>query len=150
VTIQFPADLPDHLRRYVGTSVWQDRTLADWGRARAEATPDEIVFLGDPARPSFASLLTDAEALARALIDLGIRPGDVISFQTPNWVEAAVINLAAAGAYNDAQIQGSYAVNEDEWAAGQHDYFCFVSRKTGQPLTGSVAVPRAAPATPAP
>jgi len=61
-----------------------------------------------------------------------------------------VINLAAAGAYNDAQIQGSYAVNEDEWAAGEHDYFCFVSRNSGQPLTGSLAVAPAAPATPAP
>lgn len=61
-----------------------------------------------------------------------------------------VINLAAAGAYSDAQIQGSYAVNEEEWAAGEHDYFCFISRKTGQPLTGSVAVAPVAPATPAP
>jgi len=61
-----------------------------------------------------------------------------------------VINLAAAGAYNDVQLQGSYAVNEDEWAQGEHDYFCFVNRSSGQPLTGSVAVPRSAPATPAP
>ena len=61
-----------------------------------------------------------------------------------------VIDLAAAGAYSDAQVQGSYPVTEDEWAQGEHDYFCFVSRKSGQPLTGSVAVPHAAPATPAP
>lgn len=61
-----------------------------------------------------------------------------------------VINLAAAGAYNDVQLQGGYAVNDAEWAEGQHDYFCFVSRTSGQPLTGSVAVPQAAPATPAP
>ncbi|MEO6115677.1 MAG: hypothetical protein ABIP33_04775 [Pseudolysinimonas sp.] len=61
-----------------------------------------------------------------------------------------VINLAAAGAYSDAQVQGSYPVNEDEWANGEHDYFCFVSRMSGQPLTGSVAVPPPAPATPAP
>jgi len=61
-----------------------------------------------------------------------------------------VIDLAAAGAYNDAQVQGSYPVTEEEWAQGEHDYFCFVSRKSGQPLTGSVAVPHAAPATPSP
>jgi hypothetical protein len=54
-----------------------------------------------------------------------------------------VINLAAAGTYTDAQLQGSYPVNEAEWADGEHDYFCFVSRSSGQPLTGSVAVPRA-------
>lgn len=60
-----------------------------------------------------------------------------------------VINLAAAGAYSDAQVQGSYAVTEQEWADGQHDYFCFVSRKSGQPLTGSVALPHTPP-TPSP
>lgn len=96
MTILFPAELPPHLRAYAGTGIWQDRTLADWARERAAATPDDEVFLGDPARPTFAGLLADGEALARALIDLGIRPGEVISFQTPNWVEAAVINLAAA------------------------------------------------------
>ncbi len=60
-----------------------------------------------------------------------------------------VIDLAAAGVYNDAQVQGSFPVTPDEWAKGQHDYFCFVSRSSGQPLTGSVAVPPPAPA-PAP
>ena len=43
----------------------------------------------------------------------------------------------------------SYAVTEQEWADGEHDYFCFVSRKSGQPLTGSVALPHT-PATPSP
>jgi hypothetical protein len=51
-----------------------------------------------------------------------------------------VLNLAAAGQYSDAQVQGSYPVTQAEWDAGQHDYFCFVSRSSGQPLTGSVAV----------
>jgi hypothetical protein len=52
-----------------------------------------------------------------------------------------VINFAAAGAYNDIQFAGSYAVNQQEWAAGQRDYFCFVTRSSGEPLTGSIAVP---------
>jgi hypothetical protein len=60
-----------------------------------------------------------------------------------------VIDLAAAAAYSDAQVQGSYAVDDQQWAEGDHDYFCFVSRSSGQPLTGSVALPHAAPATPA-
>ena len=115
MTIQFPVELPAHLRCYAETGAWQDRTLADWARQRAEATPDEIVYLGDPARPTFAGLLRDGEALARALVDIGIVPGDVISFQTPNWIEAAVINLAAAlggfvinpivHIYRDAEVQ---------------------------------------------
>ncbi|MEP7006433.1 MAG: AMP-binding protein, partial [Sphingomonas bacterium] len=103
MTIQFPTTLPAHLRRYAGGDYWGGRTLGDWARLRADETPDEPVFLGDPARPTYASLLADGEALARALIDLGIQPGEVISFQTPNWAEAAVINLAAA--------LGGYVIN---------------------------------------
>jgi hypothetical protein len=50
-----------------------------------------------------------------------------------------VIDLATAGAYSDIQFQASYAANAAEWASGQHDYFCFVNRSGGQPITGSVA-----------
>lgn len=50
-----------------------------------------------------------------------------------------VINLATAGAYNDIQFQASYAATAEEWMAGQHDYFCFVNRAGGDPITGSVA-----------
>ncbi len=34
--------------------------------------------------------------LAGFFVDMGLRPGEVISFQLPNWWEAGVINLAAA------------------------------------------------------
>ena len=50
-----------------------------------------------------------------------------------------VINLATAGAYSDIQFQASYATTTEEWAKGQHDYFCFVNRSGGEPITGSMA-----------
>ena len=50
-----------------------------------------------------------------------------------------VVNLAAAGAYANIQVSASYAADAAEWAEGQHDYFCFISRAGGEPLTGSVA-----------
>ena len=52
-----------------------------------------------------------------------------------------VIDFAAAGAYNDIRFAGSFAATDKEWSAGHRDYFCFVSRSSGEPLTGSVAVP---------
>lgn len=91
-----PTALPAHLRRYATTGVWENKTLGTRARDWAARHPDHIVFLDEPTAPTYASLLADGEALARALIDLGLVPGDTISFQTPNWVEAAVINLAAA------------------------------------------------------
>ena len=50
-----------------------------------------------------------------------------------------VIDLATAGAYNDIQFQASYAATTEEWTKGQRDYFCFVNRSGGAPITGSVA-----------
>jgi non-ribosomal peptide synthetase component E (peptide arylation enzyme) len=88
--------LPAHLAGFRGAGLWGGRTIADLARMRAQTEPDAVVFLNDPAKPTYASLLSDAEAMATALEDLGIVSGDVISFQTPNWFEAAVINLAAA------------------------------------------------------
>lgn len=49
-----------------------------------------------------------------------------------------VINLATAGAYSDIQFRASYAATTEEWTKGQHDYFCFVNRSGGEPITGSV------------
>ena len=50
---------------------------------------------GEGGSLSYAMLLADAEALAASLQQLGLREGDVLSFQLPNWIEAGVINLAA-------------------------------------------------------
>jgi hypothetical protein len=58
----------------------------------------------------------------------------------------SVINLGAAGAYNDIQIAGSFPADEKQWTSGARSYYCFVTRSSGQALTTSVAVPPAAPA----
>lgn len=95
--------VPRHLTRYADGDYWSNLTIGDRARDWADKTPDTVVFLGDPAQPTYASLLQDAEALARALGSFGLHPGDVISFQLPNWVEACVINLAAS--------LGGYVIN---------------------------------------
>lgn len=59
-----------------------------------------------------------------------------------------VIDYAAAGKYLDVQFEASYPATQEEWAAGHRDYFCFVSRSSGEPITGSIAVPPPAPTTP--
>lgn len=88
--------IPDHLKAYAGGDIWANLTIGDYARRWAEQEPDRVVFLNDPAEPTYAGLLAQGEALARALFDLGLKQGNVISFQVPNWVEAAVINLAAS------------------------------------------------------
>ena len=89
------ATIPAHLAQFAADGSWTNMTIGDYARRWAETDPERQVYLGDPAAPTYASLLADGEALARALHDLGLRTGDVIGFQVPNWVEASVINLAA-------------------------------------------------------
>lgn len=71
-------------------------TLAELAIAAAGDTPDAIAFIDGDRQLSFAAILDEARCLASALWNLGLRPGDVLSFQLPNWAETAVINLAAA------------------------------------------------------
>ncbi|HLU62912.1 MAG TPA: septum formation family protein [Protaetiibacter sp.] len=56
-----------------------------------------------------------------------------------------VVDLAVAGQYTDVQLSGSYPVTAEQWDAGDRSYYCFVSRSSGEPLTGTLAVPPPAP-----
>lgn len=71
-------------------------TLAELAIAAARDRPDAIAFIDGDRKLSFAAVLDEARSLASALWNLGLRPGDVLSFQLPNWAETAVINLAAS------------------------------------------------------
>src|SRR5690606_3390770 len=52
---------------------------------------------------------------------------------------AGVIDLAAAGQYTDVQINGSYPATAEQWDAGDRSYYCFVTRGSGELLTGTLA-----------
>jgi acyl-CoA synthetase len=85
-----------HQQAFAASGVWQRKTLADLARERAAATPDFVCFVDGEGEYTFAQVLAEAEALSASLHARGLRAGDVIAFQVPNWREAAVINLAAA------------------------------------------------------
>ncbi|MDF8335328.1 AMP-binding protein [Novosphingobium cyanobacteriorum] len=78
------------------TARWDRRTIADLAIERAAAAPDFVAFVDGEGQYTFADVLAEAEALAAALQARGLKAGDVIAFQVPNWREAAAINLAAA------------------------------------------------------
>jgi len=85
-----------HQRAFAGKSLWDERTIADQAYALTEADPGFVAFVEGGERMTRAMLIADAEALSAAMFARGLRPGDVVAFQVPNWREAAVINLAAA------------------------------------------------------
>lgn len=74
----------------------QPTTLARQAHRAATDRPHETAVVEGDTRTSFAEILAGAQRLARGLQELGLRPGDVVSFQLPNWTEAMCINVAAS------------------------------------------------------
>lgn len=85
-----------HHAEFIAKGDWANQTLADLSYRLADAEPDFVQFLAGEQRITRAALLADAEALSVGLAGLGLTAGDVVSFQIPNWIEAAVVNLACA------------------------------------------------------
>ena len=84
------------LKQGRASSEWLNQTIADMAADMATHDPQRIthVFEGQPCR--VGELLQEARLLAGALQRRGLVAGDAISFQLPNWREAAVIDLASS------------------------------------------------------
>ncbi|MFC5746327.1 class I adenylate-forming enzyme family protein [Actinomadura rugatobispora] len=70
-----------------------------WGlvEAAARARPDDIVLADDHGRSLTTAAFRDAaERAAAGLLDLGVRPGDALSWQLPTILEAPVLMAACA------------------------------------------------------
>lgn len=63
--------------------------------------------------------------------------------------KARGIFSSAATKIKDARLEVSYPVVAEEWDAGNRRYYCFVSRTSGEPITGDITLPQPTP-TPAP
>lgn len=112
-TRSLPAALRD---RYLAEGWWTDETLAAWlVRAVEAATAREFVIHSErrPSRRRFDALLEEAQRLHAALHARGLRPGDVVAYQLPNWSEAVTCLFATAlGGYVAAPIVHIYGRKE--------------------------------------
>ena len=76
-------------------------------RRRPPRTPDKIAVHRPPRAGSpTASCAARSTGARSGLLELGVRPGDVVSFQLPNWIEFLVLHYAATriGAINNPLI----------------------------------------------
>src|SRR5438552_2285799 len=94
-----PTRPPDDRRpRHETTGEWPQPSLSTMLAARVRATPDRTFLIEGRReggrRYTFAELAARAERMAVALGRIGVRAGDVVSWQLPNWFEGAA--LAAA------------------------------------------------------
>jgi acyl-CoA synthetase (AMP-forming)/AMP-acid ligase II len=78
---------------YFGTA-----TLVDYMREGAKAHPYQRMIFHSTERPAesnLAEMYARSSAVARGLWSLGLRPGDVLAIQVPNWLEGAITYQAA-------------------------------------------------------
>jgi acyl-CoA synthetase (AMP-forming)/AMP-acid ligase II len=93
------ATAPELESRYRTEGLWRDDTLATTVSETLTAHADLRVRVWSQLRPAdttIGDVATRARALAGSLRQHGVGPGDVVAFQLPNWVEAAVTFYAAA------------------------------------------------------
>jgi acyl-CoA synthetase (AMP-forming)/AMP-acid ligase II len=85
----------DAAARYRAAGWWRDETLDDVARRAFREAPDRPLLIEGDRRVTRADVWDAAGRLAAFLRSRGLEPGDVVSFQLPNWIESAVIALAA-------------------------------------------------------
>ena len=90
---------PELSRRYVRNGWWTDETLGSMlahGLARNAGHTFRIHSRTRPWSGTFAGVEELALRVAAGLRARGIGPGDVVAFQIPNWIEAAVTFYAVS------------------------------------------------------
>ncbi len=82
-------------RLLVDSQAWQNRTMAQAAADLVARAPDHIVAVEGQQEFAASAIFGEARRLASALQAKGLKRGDRISYQLPNWHEAMVIDLAA-------------------------------------------------------
>ncbi len=77
---------------------WPERLIVDYLDDAAAWTPDQAAVVdgsrGAPRVLSFRDLQGAVDRVATALVRRGVRPGEPVAFQLPNWWEFVVLQLA--------------------------------------------------------
>ena len=91
-----PADLAE---RYRAEGAWDDRSLGQFLSDALLEDPTRRFRIWSPTHPylgTVGDVYDESLRVAAGLRGLGLGPGDVVAFQLPNWVEAAITFYACA------------------------------------------------------
>ena len=100
--MQFDADnIPVRRPAMIAAGLWPDQTINDSLDAVVAAHPDRTALTavrldGDTVTMTYRELAGAADRTALGLHHLGVRAGDVVAVQLPNWWEFTVTYLACA------------------------------------------------------
>ncbi len=91
-------EVPTELReRYVAEGWWTDETFASFLEREISKTPDLTFRVWSETHPyvgTIGDLYAQSLRLATSLQRLGIRTGDVVAYQVPNWAESVTVIMA--------------------------------------------------------
>jgi len=87
----FPAEYAAHYREQ---GYWEDRPLIEHYLDAFTKWPDRTAIIADDESLTYAELASRSEQVARALVDVGLRPGDRVVLQLPNVAEFASFYVA--------------------------------------------------------
>lgn len=86
----------DKIAQYRSDGTWRNHTIADVLDTLCNDRPAQTLVIDGMRVMTATSVRDDAQRLARALAGRGLRAGDVVSFQLPNWHEAILVELACS------------------------------------------------------
>lgn len=93
------ADDGERARRYTADGSWTDETLGSILGDGFRDAPDQVVSFRSDVRPwrgTYREASEIARNVAGGLRAAGVRPGDPVAFQAPNWLETAATFWAIA------------------------------------------------------
>lgn len=91
---------PDRIAAMTERGDWADRTVLDYLEDTVAAAPERTAVIahasatGETTTLTYAELDRMARRIALGLHALGVGPGDVVSFQLPNWWQFTALHLA--------------------------------------------------------
>ena len=85
---------PELAQRYMASGLWTDKTFFEFIDEAAAAHPEREVFADAHRRISYGALKDEILRCAELYRRIGIKRGDVVTVQLPNWIEFAVAFFA--------------------------------------------------------
>ena len=93
--MRFELDInPAKASAWRAAGYWQDRLVSDQVDGWAGKAPERLCFIDSRGTIDYATLQSASYRLADAFLQRGVKPGEVVAAQLPNWLEFAVLHVA--------------------------------------------------------
>ena len=83
---------PQYIEQY--RSIWPQKTILDYLHAAVAEAPDKVAIIDRKSRYTYKELNRLVDRAALGLQQLGVKKGDVVSLQLPNWNEFIILHYA--------------------------------------------------------